>query len=709
MICVMLELGGLTLQKKIHGEQIFPILNEIKSIFIDKKHCLSIEDGNYLLFVYKEPEYVVSKFNAIIDQLEKLFELKQDIMQGNVVYIHSCQKVDIRSLFEDLKKRILMLPNDKGFFYSKEFKQSYKSLCNYRQTHSNSFDEKSLYGMSIIQKRELLSSLIIYAKEIINSILPIDEIKRILNKEFLQQPIFKNIQIDVDELLQHKISHNEIDRIEKKIGYQGLQLRTIFTKIVYMELLNVVPINSIEEYGNFFIRWGEGEYRLPAIFYLIKAASLCYNLELSKELESLFLRSDNSKEQQHHLYLVKLMIRYYQALICCDYDEISNLQKQILSSNAPNSIYLRMERDLLLSDSFLCCGDANSSLTYSKEVIFELKNGISSYWFSTNANFLLAHGMLTKNRSSEADIYFKFAAENSLRLGFFPLELLSVCARILISFLKGSFDSCHTLLDSILSKYASSSLISPFFKIYFEFLRMRILFEEGAYDEIAKVIDKLIGFCQNHSYSVGVNLFSAWKGRIFIYLGKITKGLTILSSLRPSFETLVFEAEGYYFSKGYEKGYEKLLAACDYIETESRFISPYINLFRNSFINYEDRIISYSQHQTSFTFYYYGLKVLFESALKIEKNMLWYKTKLRDELMPKGDPSNRIYCYLLAKAYENLHSYATELEQLALINRSYKYLQEYSGMTLEPTIRMNYLNRNVWNIEIQNMAKKFKL
>lgn len=709
MICIMLEIGGLTLQKKIHGEQIFSILEEIKSIFLDKKRCTMIEDGNYILFLYKEPESVVPKFKGLIDQLEKLFEIKRDIMQGNVVYIHSAKEGDIRSIFELLKKRILTLPNDRGFFYSKEFTSSYKSLCNYTETKSSALDEKSLYGMSISQKRDLLSNLILYGKLIANSILPKEQIKEILFKNFLQQPIFENIQIDIDELLNSKNSFSEIDSLEKKIGYQGIQLKSILTQTIYMELLNQVPSSDIEKYGTFFILYGEGEYRLAAIFYLIKVAALSYNLELSKELEALFLRSNNSKEDKVSLNLVKKMTCYYQALICCDYDEILDLQKQILSIDSPKSIYLKMERDLLLSDSFLCSGDGSTSLTYSKEVIFELSNGINSNWFAANANFLLAHGMLSKQRSSEADIYFKFAAENSLKLGFLPLEALAISSRALIAFLKGSFDSCHSYLESIYVKYNGLSCASFFFKVYFEFLRIRILFEEGAYEELVKSLDKLVSYCQNNSYSVGANLFTAWKARVLIYNGKITKGLSLLDKVRPSFEKMIFEAEGYYFLKNYEKGYKIIEAALDYLDEDFGPISPYINLFRNSFINYEDRIIHYNQKSSAFSFYYYGLKTLFESALKIEKNMLWYKTKLRDELLASGDPSNRIYCYLLAEAYENLNSYSTELEQLALINRSYKYLQEYSGMTLEPTTRMNYLSRNVWNIKIQEMAKKFKL
>ena len=82
---------------------------------------------------------------------------------------------------------------------------------------------------------------------------------------------------------------------------------------------------------------------------------------------------------------------------------------------------------------------------------------------------------------------------------------------------------------------------------------------------------------------------------------------------------------------------------------------------------------------------------------------------IRNQLNPEDDPSSRIYCFFLAEASAILDVEGTQLDQLTMINRSLKYLNEFSGKTIDPAIRMGYLKDNYWNSKIINMAKKFKL
>lgn len=706
MILVMLEIGSLETLKKIYPQETTHILEEIKKIFGNRRFSSCLEEGNYLLFCFREPEKILTKLNGMLDQLEKLFEYENRIMQGNLVYIDSTPIGDLRTHFERMKKNLILIPSDKGFFYSDSFKSDFKEILGGNQTEKL-IGGKSLYGMTVYSKRELLRNVIFFARSIVDKILSAEEIQSILTKNYFNQPVFEQIQFDLKEAFLFPLDPSLFSKSVSIIGYQSIEIRLLFTDFLYKKMQEAIP-SDLMLYSRFFIYYGEGESRLPAIFYLIKTACLNYDLEMAKEIESLFFQSDNSKENRSDLYLVGEMIRYYQFLICFDYQEMRPLLDRLMATEIPLNTALAMERNLTIADILFSLYRGDESLEYSKAVMFSIKNDFPSKYFSTGANFLIASGLLMKNRVSEAELYFQFAYENANAINWSAFFLFSLFARFLIYFLRGAFDLMHNEWE-LIEKRIKDTQLSPLFQIYACFFEARLLFEEGRYDDCEKKLDKLIQYSISSGHNAGVELFKAWKGRAFIFGGKKTKGLSLLESIRPSCEKLVFEAEGAYLVGDYKKAHSLLVGVDDHFDFNSFFLSPYINFFRMGYTNFEDRVIRYEDKFSSFYYYYLGFSVLVDSALGISKNREAYKKCIRNESSLSQDPQARIYCYLLAASAFNLDSHATELDQITFINRAYRHLQEYSGATLESLIRINYLKNNFWNKEIQIMAKKFKL
>lgn len=707
MILILIEMGGFDIVDKLNKKYAVQIVNDIKKCLFDKRYARSVQDGNYILFIYSDIEKVRVRLRSALDNLEKLFEHESEYLQGNLVFIDSAPAGDVQTHFKRLKTNLICLPLDKGIFFSDEFEKEFSEVSNPVSTDARK-SEKNLYGMTISEKRELLQDIIKFSSMVAGNILSDEEIGAVLEKRIFSQPVFSNIHWS-DDLYQQSLEISRFAVIKEavdSIGYQSIAVRACFTDYLYHSLLDKLPSN-IDEYYKFFISYGSGEFRLPAIILVCKYASLNYDLSLSHDIEALFLSSENSGEDVESLVVVKLIIRFYQSIICSDYECLHSIYDELLQTSVCDSEYLELERTIVLSDLLLTLRRHSDALTYIKDVMYRLNNHPSSGWFTCNANYLIAHAMLNKGKVSEADIYFRFAFESAERCGCYPIQILALVYRAQIAFLDGSLDSAFMRLESI-NQILSKSHYSYLFVIYYLFLKGRFLFEAGKYKQAQKNFDSLIDIAIKSGHNAGVEIFKAWKARSLIFSGSKMKGLYLLAELRPVPEKLVYEAEGRFLIKDYSAAFELLNQLDEDYDPSSRYLSSYINLFRNGYVNLESRVLSYDG-QSSFQFYIQGLLMLSSAALGDGSRIPIWKKRLRNELKKSGDPSSRLYCFFLADACRRIDSDGFELDQLTMINRSLKYLQEYSGMTRDPAIRMGYLKNNYWNKAILQMASEFKL
>lgn len=706
MILIMLEVGGLETLKRLHPAESARAIDSIKKILSPQRSAKILEDRGYLLFLYSDEEQALARLRPMLDRAEKLFEHENDLFQGNLIYVDCADSGDIRTHFERLKRVMLPLPEDRGILYSAQFQKLHAEV-NDAEEGDEVDSEKRLYGMNLSGKRKMLSDIVSYSKVIAARILSDEQILELLEKDIFSQAVFSRVELDARSILDSSPAAADAAAAAKPLGYQAISVRDCFTSFLYQSMLRTVPVNP-GSLTDFIVRYGAGESRLPALVYLAKSACLNYDLEFCREIESSFLAADNSAERPASMTLVNLIIRFYQAVICSDYEEVLGVQDELLQLEKSDNHDLEMEKQLVLSDCLLSLRYGNDALKHVKEVMYRLDKDDDARWLKVNANYLIAHAMLHKSRVSEAEIYFKFAAENALKMNCTSMYILSLLNRALIAFLRGALDRAHRLLDQVEQQVVSGSL-SSLFEIYYRFMRIRVLFEEGRYGESISALDELISLTVKSGHSAGVELFRAWKARSMIFGGSRLKGIALLEELRPGTEKAVFEAEGRYLVDDYAKAAKLLNSVEDHYDPSARFISPYINLFRSGTINFEDRVLRYEGDQNSFCFYYLGLRMLVDSGQGEGGLIAGYKKRLRHELQQSGDPRNRIYCYLLAAASANMDSDGTDLDQLTMINRSFKYLQEYSGMTRDPSIRMNYMKKNYWNRKILEMAEKFKL
>lgn len=706
MICIMLELGGHSVLKRIKSKYLLEIVERIKTIFQEHRLSKCQEEGGFFLFTFQNPESMIYQLRGMLDQVEKLFEIEREILQGNLIYVDVATTADMRSNFDRIKSHLIKITEDKGLFFSPSFKEDYFSLILPKDSKEGNF-EKSLYGMTISQKRNILYNIIIYSRIITLNILNNNEVLEVITPQILNLPVYKNVLFDPFDALNDPLEQIDFAKIKNELGYQASDVSQFFSSLFYGEILKKIPEN-IENYAFFFIKYGFGECRLPGIFYFAKVSCLNYNLELSRDIESTFLASNNSRENIVSLNLVNLMIRFYQALICCDHEEVLSVQGQLLELEEVSSFYLQLEKKLALADCLLTLRYPTDSLKYVKEVMHSIVEKSDYKWFLANSNYIIAHSMLHKEKVSEADIYFTFTMESTHTLSWTALDCLSSISRASIAFLRGAFDVAFAHLDRT-RKDIESEYLSPLFSIYFLFIEARIFFELGNYDIAKEKFEKLIQLSNSTGHSVGIELYKAWQARSLIFLGEIDNAILLLERLRPSVENNLYLAEAYYFKKDYEKALIYLEAIDDFFPSKNNFISPYINLFRSGFVNFEDRVIRYKDDSCSIQVYVLGFKTLVMALLGDDSFYAGYKNKVRNELKSEGDPSSRLFCFFLAAASLALNSYETHLDQLTMLNRSLKYLNEYSGRTLKPTLRMNFLKNNYWNIQIIEMAKKLKL
>lgn len=506
-------------------------------------------------------------------------------------------------------------------------------------------------------------------------------------------------------------------KLEELLGAEGAAVRNRF--IAHMESL-----------------WDSGRYRHPVLLFTFLSRNGRTDLALRilpaiirRKLDecdpagarafcdprSLAFAAAPTQDQAREIAAVTAMGRLRSALLQQDADAAEAAQadaKKWVSADAPAA--LRGELHTERARYFLFKGNANAALE-------ELKKGLLLYQESRGeANDAVPAGrgeracylwlgatMLAEGRLGEAVEYLGLSQRLCHEAGDDPGTLWTLAYLATTLFIDGRYTQSIAALDQGLEK--ARALYRRNVELFLLFLRARVLFQVGSYDECSLCLQSCLCLATLYSLDDSLPVLRAWLGRTLLHQGEHASGTRLLESLsQQTREVLLFQAEGSLFSGGLENAslyVERSLA----LQGEARFPPPEGIPWWDGFSCVEGRCFRLSRgdaflHRTlvGLRAYLLGLRGFTAEGIK-ELHQLTRGPKAVEE-----DPGfywfHYLYCQILPEADSNEVD-----DKMTVLSKSLKSLQERASRIEAPAERSSFLWRNRWNRMIMEEARDRKL
>lgn len=347
----------------------------------------------------------------------------------------------------------------------------------------------------------------------------------------------------------------------------------------------------------------------------------------------------------------------------------------------------------------------NFRLDYSKDCLYKFQNH-SNENAKIMAYLEISRSMLSRQKYSQGLGYLEF------------IHRFSVTRNNIYGILESRFlyASYHYMFESLSLALREVNLLLPlsrdhglhFWTVLGSFLKGRILFELGLYNESAKIFNEGFESASQYSFPLPASVLRNWEARSCVYGRQFDRARTLLENPEDSAEALFFKAEFHYRKEELPQAENLLSKALKLTRNLTRF--PLQNgIWYDGFVPVEGNFIP-GDHRSGILFshmntLYFGIRGLRGNAESAVKN--FFNFSIRNELR-----KNHFYHYLYDYFYAITSTHTEEKNDIKdesfIFSRLVKQLQARTSLIDDVELKQSYMHQNYWNRQIMKIAKRGK-
>ncbi len=314
--------------------------------------------------------------------------------------------------------------------------------------------------------------------------------------------------------------------------------------------------------------------------------------------------------------------------------------------------------------------------------------------------------MLADGKLSEAVEYVSLSERLCREEGDEQGALLAGTYLGVCHFMEGRYTQCRAIVEQSVS--TARALCRREAELFLLFLKARMLFQIGAYEECATVLQSCLCLAEIYAVRVAVPVLRAWLGRVTLHKGEMESGIRLLKELAPTREVLFFLAEGFLFAEELENAspcLDQALAA----EEAYAFPFPETTSWAHGFASVEGRCFRLSRGDAFLRRSLSALRACLLGLRGHSDEAIPELHKLtRSERSVVEDPNGYWYNYLYSMVLPESGTHEFD-DKETVLGKALKSLQELASRIDAPAERSAFLNANTWNRRIMGEARARKL
>lgn len=320
-----------------------------------------------------------------------------------------------------------------------------------------------------------------------------------------------------------------------------------------------------------------------------------------------------------------------------------------------------------------------------------------------------------QNKRNDTIAYAEYAVEKTQ---FFNIPNRKIQARVDLSiylFLNGNYASALQNLEiaeKLVLKYSVKDK-----EIFLFFLRGRIFFEIGDYQNAEIYFQAAASEASIHQFFEAVSLCRVWYARTQVYQGKNSNAEEILEACISTVpESKIYLLESYYVS-GKQLDNEEYLFNSNLENVPLFSLNSLLNhvenhiLGNNSFQFLEDRG-SFQIGENSVQFRYFSLFYLALQVTSAEEDkkesILLEMIELSKKAQEQNDPYTYLYYFLCFEAQKNIRVTTQTINSLYL-SKAFKLLQVRAKELGDNLMREFFMQKSLFNSKLYKEAQEYKL
>ncbi len=365
----------------------------------------------------------------------------------------------------------------------------------------------------------------------------------------------------------------------------------------------------------------------------------------------------------------------------------------------PDSIAGSEAAELLLQRAryLFSAGEQSRSLSLIKEAIIIYQDEKNSRGLAAaHADFGIL--MLAQEQLNDARDYFVIAGKNVEPESSVQEHVRCQSLEMASQFVFGSYTRVTERLDQLALPVDGAGMRE--WGLYHRFVRGRVLFELGRYDEAQLQFQTSLTEAQLYNHGPAHRLFYAWLARSLAFAGDSARALVMLRGVKASRETLLFEAEADIFRESFDTA----LAALDHaaeLDPEQDIRNTETLSWRTGFSDLEDLTVgragtgSVIDHLLEA---YHGY-LLARVGHRIEGIAEMHRLT-REEPVSKLDPYSHLYYLLYASILpdaKDLDRDPSFEDRLTVMGKAVRNMQERLSRIDRYEDKIFYQRHSRWN------------
>lgn len=350
-------------------------------------------------------------------------------------------------------------------------------------------------------------------------------------------------------------------------------------------------------------------------------------------------------------------------------------------------------------------GDSESAQSTVKQSLFAFQKN-SDHHGVIRANTALALTMLSQRKLQSAVDYFEIALRISEQMQDHASSLVCGKLMVLAGYLFGNLSMSLRSLDLYMPLAEEQKNRET--QIFQIFLKGRILFELGRYQEAFKVLKQGRRLGKHYKLTQESRVITSWMARALCF-GHSEKVAGELLSRQPmSLETAYFRAEAAYLTGDIPAGIKLLEEAFAVYDPSPRYIHE-IDSWEDGFRLIEGRLSDRDFYEDVLLdqakgFYYYLIGITGQP----EKAWEGLKPLCRMDKAYNQQPFGYYFFLYIALIVEKTGMKIDESHE-SLVSHAFKLLQTRAGRFDSQQMKHSYFRKNYWNNEIVLKAQELNL
>lgn len=343
----------------------------------------------------------------------------------------------------------------------------------------------------------------------------------------------------------------------------------------------------------------------------------------------------------------------------------------------------------------------------SKETLALIKRAIMLYQdLDDNAGLARANldfGMLLLAREDVlgAREYFLMASKMAGQCSDVFEQIRAQILTLTCTFVHGNFSRVLVQAEQLATDSSAAGMRNV--DLFSQFVRGRIAFELGRYEEAESIFSGGRSSARFYGFKLPGELFHRWASRSLIYDGRARRGVEILADGPACSESEFFLAEGWLRLADHGKALDALDRARD-LGAARPGVAEAVP-WSTGFAALEDRAIGVGDDTGVLNRQILALRayLLAESGREAEGVDEMYRAT-REMRISEVDPFNRIYFYL----YSTILPESGELnleDRGTVLGKAVRYIQERTSRIDEYAHKTDFMRQNFWNAKLMSYAQ----